>query len=163
MSRYRHRPSWENMEAWALGPIMAAMLTPAAVCHSWGQQPGPSPGIVPPHLAPVPPGDSSAGPDMMPPEIANQFQGQSHATANAPSQGPLTNQEKTTGGSYIYSTLRVIRQSASRGCGSGDWSCMTNLCKADLGPDAWRGWSGCDNQGDGYICFFECSQVRKTF
>ena len=160
MNKPHHRPRSQAVGTWALGASIAVMLTIAPVCHARAQEPRPSPGIVPPHLAPVPPGDSSAGPDMMPPEIANQFQGQSRATANAPSQG---NQEKATGGSYIYNTLRVIHQSASRGCSSGDWSCMTNLCKADLGPDAWRGWSGCDNHDEGYICFFECSQVRKKF
>jgi len=99
----------------------------------------------------------------MPTEIANQFQGQSESVTAAPPQGQPTNLQSLAGNSYIYNTLRVINNSASRGCGSGDWNCMTNLCKADLGSDGWRGWSGCDNFSGGYICFFECSQVKKTF
>jgi len=64
---------------------------------------------------------------------------------------------------YIYDSLRVITKAGSRGCGSGEWNCMTNLCKGDLGASAWRGWAGCRNKSDGdYICLFECSTVKDT-
>lgn len=65
---------------------------------------------------------------------------------------------------YLYTTLRVISSSASRGCGSSDWNCMTRLCKADLrDTNAWRGWAGCWKDGSKYICNFECGQVRSLF
>jgi Zn-dependent metalloprotease len=69
-----------------------------------------------------------------------------------------------TGNRYIYTTLRVISSSASRGCSSSDWSCMTRICKADLrDQSAWRGWAGCWKEGSSYTCNFECGQVRKLF
>lgn len=62
---------------------------------------------------------------------------------------------------YLYSTLRVISGSAPRGCGASDWACMTALCKADLGSDAWRGWAGCWRDGSSYQCYFECGRVTE--
>lgn len=67
------------------------------------------------------------------------------------------------GDRYIYHTLRVITSGASRGCSSGDWNCMTNLCKSDLGQSAWRGWAGCWKKDSSYICYFECGQTRNAF
>lgn len=64
---------------------------------------------------------------------------------------------------YLYTSLRIISSSASRGCGVNDWNCMTNLCKADLGQSAWRGWAGCWKSGSGYTCNFECGQVKDMF
>lgn len=68
------------------------------------------------------------------------------------------------GDRYIHNTLRVITSSAPRGCSIADWNCMKNICKADLGPTAWRGWAGCDpNANNEFICYFECSQMRRVF
>jgi Zn-dependent metalloprotease len=64
---------------------------------------------------------------------------------------------------YLYTTLRIITKNASRGCAASDWSCMTNLCKQDLGQTAWRGWGGCHSHSGDYICNFECGQVRQLF
>lgn len=65
---------------------------------------------------------------------------------------------------YLYTTLRIISSSASRGCGVYNWNCMTNLCKADLNSQsAWRGWAGCWKEGSSYTCNFECGQIRKMF
>lgn len=68
-----------------------------------------------------------------------------------------------TGDRYIYTSLRVITSAASRGCGVSNWNCMTNLCKADLGQSAWRGWAGCWRDNSKYICYFECGQTRTAF
>jgi vibriolysin len=70
--------------------------------------------------------------------------------------GPVKNQ-------YFYNSLRVIADGASRGCSSGNWNCMTNLCKVDLGANAWRGWAGCWQKSGKFICYFECSRVAKFF
>ncbi len=64
---------------------------------------------------------------------------------------------------YIYTSLRLIRRGSPRGCGYSDWSCLTNLCKRDLGSSAWRGWAGCHRSGSSWICYFECGMVRRTF
>lgn len=64
---------------------------------------------------------------------------------------------------YLYTTLRIISSAAPRGCGNNDWSCMTRLCKSDLGSSAWRGWSGCYRDGDNFQCLYECGQVRRFF
>lgn len=64
---------------------------------------------------------------------------------------------------YLYTTLRIIADGAPRGCSASDWTCMTNLCKADLGQSAWRGWAGCWKDGSKFICNFECGQVRDFF
>jgi leucyl aminopeptidase len=64
---------------------------------------------------------------------------------------------------YLYTSLRIISSSANRGCGYGDWNCMTQLCKADLGTTAWRGWAGCYRDGDPYQCMFECGVVSRFF
>jgi hypothetical protein len=69
----------------------------------------------------------------------------------------------TTPKRYTYTTLRVTNRGNTRGCGYADWSCMTNLCKKDLGSLAWRGWSGCHKSGSSWLCVFECGQVRQTF
>ncbi len=64
---------------------------------------------------------------------------------------------------YLYTTLRLVHRGGTRGCGYSDWSCMTNLCKRDLGSLAWRGWAGCHKSGGSWICYFECGLVRNTF
>ncbi len=64
---------------------------------------------------------------------------------------------------YLYTTLRIVSSSASRGCGVNDWNCMTKLCKADLGQSAWRGWAGCWRSNSNYTCNFECGQVKDMF
>ncbi|MEW7009284.1 hypothetical protein [Lentilitoribacter sp. EG35] len=65
---------------------------------------------------------------------------------------------------YIYTTLRVISNGNTRGCSSGNWNCMTRLCKADLRTQsAWRGWAGCWKKGSKFICYFECGQTRNAF
>ena len=63
---------------------------------------------------------------------------------------------------YILNTLRLINQGEPRGCSASNWDCMTNLCKADLGTTAWRGWAGCWTQESAYICYFECSIWKDT-
>lgn len=73
-------------------------------------------------------------------------------SANAP-QPPAANR-------YRYTTMRVIGNGGTRGCGVSDWSCMTALCKADLrDANAWRGWAGCWREGAKYQCLFECGKV----
>ena len=65
---------------------------------------------------------------------------------------------------YLYTTLRVISSSATRGCGYGDWNCMTRLCNSDLqNNNAWRGWGGCYRDGSNFQCFFECGQIKQFF
>jgi bacterial leucyl aminopeptidase len=76
--------------------------------------------------------------------------------AKSSDQGPEP--EKTA---YIFTTLRSITQSNTRGCSYANWTCMTNLCTSDLGSSAWRGWAGCWRSGDNYQCYFECGQQRK--
>ena len=63
---------------------------------------------------------------------------------------------------YQYTTLRVVNSGAPRGCGYSDWNCMTNLCKADLGSTAWRGWAGCWSSDGNWICYFDCEQVKDA-
>jgi hypothetical protein len=64
---------------------------------------------------------------------------------------------------YVYTTLRVVNRGNTRGCGYANWSCMTNLCKRDLGTSAWRGWAGCHKSGSSWVCYFECGIVRRTY
>ncbi|MEX0320027.1 MAG: M20/M25/M40 family metallo-hydrolase [Ruegeria sp.] len=64
---------------------------------------------------------------------------------------------------YIYTTLRAISSSASRGCRASDWACMTKLCKQDLGASAWRGWAGCWQEDSRFTCSFECGAVMQSF
>jgi photosystem II stability/assembly factor-like uncharacterized protein len=64
---------------------------------------------------------------------------------------------------YIYTTLRVTNSGSTRGCGYANWSCMTGLCRSDLGSSAWRGWAGCHKSGSSWLCVFECGMVRETF
>ena len=133
-------------------------------------QQGQNTGIVPPatrapnRAAPSSsPGATSSGPSQMPREVEVQIRATAGlATVSAePEQSP--DLSALTGNSYIYDTLRVITKNASRGCNSGDWNCMANLCKQDLGQTAWRGWGGCDPHNNDYICYFECSVVKSTF
>jgi hypothetical protein len=65
---------------------------------------------------------------------------------------------------YIQSTLRVI-SNTNGGCSFANWSCMANLCRADLGATAWRGAAGCLRQESphSFICYFECNQYRRTY
>jgi Zn-dependent metalloprotease len=62
---------------------------------------------------------------------------------------------------YLYTSLRIITKTSARGCPVNDWTCMSNLCKADLGQSAWRGWAGCDQNNDDFICMFECDAIRE--
>lgn len=64
---------------------------------------------------------------------------------------------------FLYTTLRTLSSSGSRGCGYADWNCMTNLCKSDLNNLAWRGWAGCHRSDNSWLCLFECGQVRDLF
>jgi Zn-dependent metalloprotease len=64
---------------------------------------------------------------------------------------------------YLYTSLRVINNGSPRGCGYGNWNCMAQLCKTDLGAAAWRGWAGCWQKSGKYICYFECGKVAKFF
>ena len=112
----------------------------------------------------------SSMPDGMPSEISDLFadaQQQGGTVTIAPSEeNPAGTMEANTAATprYLYTTLRVVTSGASRGCASGDWNCMTNLCKADLqSQSAWRGWAGCWKKGNDYICYFECGQTRNAF
>jgi hypothetical protein len=114
----------------------------------------------------------AAGPAGMSPEIGSLF---ADATAQggtvtfAPSEQPAAVGMSGAGASvagtrYLYTTLRVTNTGAKRGCGVSDWNCMTNLCRADLADQsAWRGWAGCWRDGDTFICYFECGQIRSAF
>jgi bacterial leucyl aminopeptidase len=62
---------------------------------------------------------------------------------------------------YLYTTLRIISDQAPRGCRSGDWTCMSQLCRQDLGASAWRGWAGCWAEGAKFQCNFECGAARE--
>jgi len=64
---------------------------------------------------------------------------------------------------YLYTTLRVVNSGSTRGCGYANWSCMTGLCRNDLGSSAWRGWAGCHKSGSSWLCVFECGLVRNTY
>lgn len=111
-----------------------------------------------------------AGPDGMPAEVAAMFDEAKNAGAEisiAPSEEPLDAElsaaTNAAGSRYLYTTLRVINNGSSRGCGYANWNCMTNLCKSDLGDSsAWRGWAGCWRH-DAWICYFECGQRRNAF
>lgn len=112
----------------------------------------------------------SSAPEGMPPEISALFadaQEQGGTVTIAPSEEmPEGSMEAGASAAprYLYTTLRVVTNGASRGCASGDWNCMTNLCKADLqSQSAWRGWAGCWKKGNDYICYFECGQTRNAF
>lgn len=73
-----------------------------------------------------------------------------------------TNRPKPKGNRYIQTSLRVITNSAPRGCNVSDWSCMARLCKADLrDQSAWRGWAGCWKSGSKFQCNFECGKVTS--
>lgn len=112
----------------------------------------------------------SSMPDGMPPEISDLFadaKEQGGTVTIAPSEEMPAGAAEATATAvprYLYTTLRVITNGASRGCASGNWNCMTNLCKADLqSQSAWRGWAGCWKKNNSYICYFECGQVRNAF
>jgi len=76
-------------------------------------------------------------------------------------QAPPPPPQKT---SYLHTTLRVVNNGNPRGCSYANWNCMTNLCKSDLqDQNAWRGWAGCWQKNNNYICYFECGQTRKFF
>ncbi len=81
------------------------------------------------------------------------------SASEAPEVGP----ETLAGDQYIYTTLRVITAGDNRGCGASDWSCMSRLCAQDLGQGAWRGWVGCNPDGNDFICYFECARLRDLF
>ena len=112
----------------------------------------------------------SSTPDGMPAEISDLFadaEEQGGTVIIAPSEEmPAGAMDANTAATprYLYTTLRVVTSGSSRGCASGNWNCMTNLCKADLrSQSAWRGWAGCWKKGNNYICYFECGQVRNAF
>jgi hypothetical protein len=86
---------------------------------------------------------SSSGPGGMDPAVARKFGIQgllgtlpegmaATVTGEAPPEAAGPDR-------YLYTTLRVVNASGTRGCGYADWNCMTNLCKTDLGSAAWRG------------------------
>lgn len=93
-----------------------------------------------------------------------QASGQAMQALTIPPENPPASAFGLVGSQFSYNTLRVIGSGADRGCAMGDGNCMANICKADLGPTAWRGWGGCAPlQGGTWICHFECSQNRPTF
>jgi hypothetical protein len=105
----------------------------------------------------------SSGPEGIPPEIAALLgqAGEGGATTIAPPTAvpdidAMSADASAVGSNYIYNTLRAISNGGTRGCSSGDWNCMTNLCKADLGSNSWK-------EGGNFICYFECSAVRAAF
>jgi hypothetical protein len=111
-----------------------------------------------------------SAPEGMPPDIAEMLGEMESAGADvavAPSDEPLDvdmpSAAATAGNRYLYTTLRVITKSSTRGCGYADWSCMTRLCKSDLRDStAWRAWAGCWKRSS-WICYFECGQRRNAF
>lgn len=113
---------------------------------------------------------SAAAPEGMPPEIAQLFDDAeasgaavSVATSEAPADLEPASPGAMVGSRYLYTTLRVINNSAPRGCGYADWNCMTRLCRSDLRDSAaWRGWAGCWRR-NAWICYFECGQRRDAF
>lgn len=113
----------------------------------------------------------SASPEGVPPEIAAMLgegvaegADTSIAAPESPAEDVGVSTDATVAGSnYLYTSLRVINNGASRGCASGNWACMSNLCKADLGPTAWRGWAGCWKEGSNFICYFECGRSLSAF
>jgi hypothetical protein len=113
-------------------------------------------------------GAAASGPGGLDPSVARQF-GVERLFGNLPSgqvaTAPASPGPPQAAGPthYINDTLRVINDGAPRGCGYSDWNCMTNLCKADLGSPAWRGWAGCYRSGGTWICFFECGRVADAF
>jgi hypothetical protein len=113
-------------------------------------------------------GTAASGPGGLDPSVARQF-GLEQLFGNLPSgqvatAPPSPSLPQPAGPThYINDTLRVINDGAPRGCGYSDWNCMTNLCKADLGSAAWRGWAGCYRSGGVWICYFECGRVADVF
>lgn len=119
----------------------------------------------------------AAAPEDMPDEISSLFADALDAGEEvsfaAPEGQPdadgaisTANNEAATAAAkrYIYTTLRVVSNGNTRGCSSGNWNCMTRLCKADLRTQsAWRGWAGCWKKGSKFICYFECGQTRNAF
>jgi hypothetical protein len=108
----------------------------------------------------------AAGPGEVPPEIAAMLGGMDGGTtaiAAPASEEPAAPGASAAGSNYLYSTLRVVNNGNPRGCGYADWNCLSNLCRADLGSTAWRGWAGCWRDGNNYICYFECGQSRAAF
>ena len=59
-------------------------------------------------------------------------------------------------GQYLLSLHRVIGHDNPQGCTNGGWDCMTNLCKAELGPASGRSDAGCWSQGYQWQCTFAC-------
>ncbi len=111
-----------------------------------------------------------APPSDVPQEVANMFggnMGEGTVTFAPPEQREINitpaEAAPLAGDRYFYTSLRVITSASSRGCGVSNWNCMTNLCKADLGQSAWRGWAGCWRDNSKYICYFECGQTRTAF
>ncbi len=70
------------------------------------------------------------------------------------------NRPTPTSNRYLQTSLKVITNGAPRGCKSGEWACMTRLCKADMrDASAWRGWAGCWKSGSKFQCYFECGKI----
>jgi hypothetical protein len=113
-------------------------------------------------VSPIATTSAQAPSTVMPPKEGAKIAGVTFSQMAA-SESPPAEAFALAGDQYIYNSLRVITKNAPRGCNSADWQCMTNLCKADLGQSAWRGWAGCDSDNNDFICFFECSQTRKVF
>jgi hypothetical protein len=64
---------------------------------------------------------------------------------------------------YHYNTMRIITKDSVPACARGDWDCMTNLCKTELGPLAGRNNAGCWSvEGGNFMCIFECTIWRPT-
>jgi hypothetical protein len=59
-------------------------------------------------------------------------------------------------GQYLLTIPHVIGHDNPRGCTNAGWDCMTNLCKAELGPASGRSDAGCWSQGDLWQCTFAC-------
>jgi hypothetical protein len=59
-------------------------------------------------------------------------------------------------GQYLLTIYHVIGHDNPQGCTNAAWDCMTNLCKAELGPASGRSDAGCWSQGDLWQCTFSC-------
>ncbi len=83
-------------------------------------------------------------------------------TASTPGEKPAVRPAAAGKPFYIYDTLRVINDTNPKGCSSGNWTCMANLCKTEVGAASWRGDAGCWSQGAKFICYFECGIWREV-
>ena len=57
---------------------------------------------------------------------------------------------------YLQTQWKVAGQDSTQGCSYGNWQCLENVCKAQMGQNASRGDAGCWQQGNQWFCHWAC-------